>query len=321
MTKQERVRAVLNGQTPDYTPCGFSIHFPEEEKHGEAAVDAHLRFFRETDTDICKVMNENLVPCLGEIRRPEDWACLKNLRPDAPFLQDQIEFAAKVRDKGPKDAYWMGTLHGITASAIHPIEGACGYDGARTLLTEHLRENPEPVRDAMKRIAECMCALAQGYKEAGMDAVYYAALGGEKGRWFTGEEFEEWIAPLDKMVLSAIREAGCDVFLHICKDGLDMKRYAGYAPLCDVVNWGVYEAPFPLEEGEKLFPGKTLMGGLRNRSGVLVEGSRQEVADQSVRLSKRFGPQRFILGADCTLPTNIDPARIRWVCEALRGME
>ena len=108
--------------------------------------------------------------------------------------------------------------------------------------------------------------------KAGVDAVYYAALGGEY-RYYTDEEFAEYIEPLDKQVMTAIRENGGYCFLHICKDRLNMKRYAGYNEYADVVNWGVYEAPFSIEEGKKLFPGTTIMGGLANRSGVLVEGT------------------------------------------------
>ena len=320
MTKKERVSAVLAGRKPDRTPCGFSLHFPQQEKQGEAAVQAHLRFFRDTDTDILKVMNENLVPNLGDIRRPADWACLNALRPDGDFLRRQLEMTRELRERWDgEDAFWMGTLHGITASSIHPIEAVYGYDGVRTLLTEHLREDPTPVLDAMKRIAECMCALAHGYKEAGMDAIYYAALGGEKDRWFTDEEFARWIEPFDRLILSEIQKAGCSAFLHICKDGLNMERYRGYGDVCDAVNWGVYEAPFSLEDGKALFPGKTLMGGLKNRSGVLVEGTEEELAAEAARLAQKYGPEKFILGADCTLPTEIDPRRIRVIADALKA--
>ena len=99
MTKRERVLAALAGRRPDHVPCGFSLHFPPEEKAGEAAVAAHLKFFRETDTDIYKVMNENLVPDCGPIQGPEDWKNLQSLRPDAPFIQDQIALAKAIRDR------------------------------------------------------------------------------------------------------------------------------------------------------------------------------------------------------------------------------
>ena len=235
MTKRERVLAALQGKPVDCVPAGFSLHFPKDKNSGEAGVQAHLAFFQEADTDLVKIMNENLVPNQGAIRTPEDWACIGPITRETPFIQNQLEFTKKILDRCDPDAYSLGTLHGITASAIHPIEADYGYDPVRTLLTEHLRANSAPVLDAMKRIADGMCQLAWGYKEAGVDGVYYAALGAET-RWFTDEEFDRWIAPLDKLILSEIQKAGCHVFLHICKDGLNMERYRSYGDYCDVVN-------------------------------------------------------------------------------------
>lgn len=317
MTKKQRVLAVLRGEQPDHTPVGFSLHFPADQNAGEAGVQAHLRFFRETDTDLVKIMNENLVPAQGTIARPEDWRCIAPIHRDTDFIRCQLDFTKTILDQYPGDGYSLGTLHGITASSIHPIEQVYGYDGSRTLLVEHLREKEGPVLDAMKRIAEGMCQLAWGYREAGVDGVYYAALGGEP-RWFTDEEFARWVEPFDRLILSEIRKAGLGVFLHICKDRLAMERYRGYGELCDVVNWGVYEAPLTLEEGQKLFPGKVLMGGLPNRSGVMTDGSKEQLIRKAQRLIRQFGPSGFILGADCTLPTELPYERVRWLSEAAR---
>lgn len=318
MTKKERVLAAIRGEKPDFIPTGFSLHFPQDQNSGEAGVQAHLEFFRETDTDLVKIMNENLVPVQGAIRAPEDWSCIAPVDRETPFLKKQLEFAKEILERYSGDGYTLGTLHGITASSIHPVEPERGYDGARTLLVEHLREKEEPVLDAMKRIAEGMCQLAWGYGEIGIDGIYYAALGGES-RWFTDEEFARWIEPFDKLILSEIRKAGCGAFLHICKDGLQMERYRGYGDFCDVVNWGVYEAPLSLEEGRKLFPGKAVMGGLPNRSGVMTEGSKEQLTQEAQRLIEQFGPTRFLLGADCTLPTELPYERVRWLVDAARG--
>lgn len=61
MTKRERIRNVLEGKPVDRTPVGFWLHFPEEMHHGEKAIEAHLDFMKATDTDILKIMNENIL--------------------------------------------------------------------------------------------------------------------------------------------------------------------------------------------------------------------------------------------------------------------
>lgn len=319
MTKKQRVLAVLRGEKPDHTPAGFSLHFPAEQSQGEAGVRAHLEFFQETGTDLVKIMNENLVPAQGTIQRPGDWACIAPIHRETPCIRRQLDFTQAILARYTGEGYSLGTLHGITASSIHPIEQAYGYEGSRNLLLGHLREDEGPVLDAMKRIAQGMCELAWGYKEAGVDGVYYAALGGET-RWFTDEEFARWIEPFDRLILSEIRKAGLGVFLHICKDQLQMTRYQSYGALCDVVNWGVYEAPLPMEEGQRLFPGKVLMGGLPNRGGVMTQGTKERLVQEAERLIHRFAPTGFILGADCTLPTQLPYERIRWLTEATKGI-
>ena len=73
MTKKERVIAAIKGQEVDAVPSSFSLHFPVEAAHGEAGVQSHLNFFKATDTDILKIMNENLVPYFGQIETPADY--------------------------------------------------------------------------------------------------------------------------------------------------------------------------------------------------------------------------------------------------------
>ena len=152
-----------------------------------------------------------------------------------------------------------------------------------------------------------------------MDGIYYAALGGEAAL-LTDEEHEQWFKPYDLKIMRAIKDAGGYCFLHICKDGLNMERYRDYASLADVVNWGVYEAPFSLEDGKKLFPEKTIMGGLKNRSGVLIDGTREELSAAVKEASEIVGRTGFILGADCTLPTEIPYERVRMAVDAAREL-
>ena len=80
MNKKERVIAAIRGDVPDHVPVGFSLHFPRTAKTVEEDLKFHLDFFRETDTDIIKIMNENLVPDFGEIRTPDDWNKIPALR-------------------------------------------------------------------------------------------------------------------------------------------------------------------------------------------------------------------------------------------------
>jgi uroporphyrinogen decarboxylase len=254
-------------------------------------------------------MNENLMPFIGKIEKPENWLAVERHSIDAPFLRKQLDLLTAVLDECGGEGYSLATIHGICASALHPIEAAYGYVKGREVMCETLRSNRSIMLDVHKRVADTMSELATASIKAGADGIYYAALGGEK-HFYTDEEFDLYIKPYDLQVMQAIRDAGGHVFLHICKENMNMNRYADYAPLTDVVNWGVYETGFSLAEGKDLFENCTIMGGLANRSGVLVDGTITELESAVRELIQGFGRQGFILGADCTLPTEIPSERI-----------
>ena len=319
MTKRERVITAIQGGEADHTATGFSLHFPKERAFGEEAVKSHLEFFEKTDTDILKIMNENLVPDVGDIRVPEDWNKIPSYSLKDPFMQNQLHLVEDILQKCDSSAFLMGTIHGICASAIHPIEARYGYEAVRNLFCSHIRENKKPVIEAFKRITDGMCQLSQKYIEMGLDGVYYAALGGER-HYFTDDEFEELIEPYDKQILHTVKEAHGYTFLHMCKNNLNMNRYKTYGDFADVVNWGCYETNFSLEEGRLLFPDTAVMGGLANRSGVMVDGTEEQLAEAAKKIVREFGKKGFILGADCTLPTEIPSERIRVIVDAVRSI-
>lgn len=318
MTKKERVIAAIEGWEVDGVPSCFSLHFPETCAAGEAAVDAHLKFFKESDTDIVKVMNENVIPFRGNIRTPEEYRKIQAVGVTADFMQEQLALSKKILDRCDQDVFKIGTLHGALISCTHVLkQTGLDYDQARRLLCRLLREDEKPVLAGMKRICDGMCELAAEYMKIGMDGIYYACLGGEK-KYFTDEEYARWIAPFDRQIMTAIRAAGGYCFLHICKDDLSMDRFADYWQYADVFNWGIGDAPFSLEEGRKMFCGKTVMGGLPNRSGVLADGSAADIKNEVRRVIENYGRKNFILGADCTLATEQNVARVRAAVEAAR---
>lgn len=316
MNKADRVRAAIKKAPVDHVPAGFSLHFSKDSAQGEAAIKAHLDFYHETDVDILKVMNENLVPPIGEMNFPSDWNKLPSYDRHASFIQKEMDLLKALRDAEP-DAYLMLTVHGICASTIHPLEAKYGYEPVRRLFVHQMHNEKGPLLEARARVSDALIELVQTAADIGCDGIYYAALGAED-YYYMDEEFAEAVVPYDLKVLKAVRNSGQDIFLHMCKDHLNMKRFRPYAPYCDVANWGVYEVPFSLDQGKALFPNATIMGGLANRSGVLVNGSEEEIQQEVHKVINDFGTKGFILGADCTLPTEIELWRVKAAVEAAR---
>lgn len=314
MTKKQNVLAAIEGRAVEGIPAGFWLHFPAGCECGDASFGAHMDFFAKTGTDITKIMNESIVPYEYHIRCAADWRQLKPFTKNSPWIKNQIELSKRIIDAVGEDGFVLQTVHGIVASAWHARGGSDGYDpGKKDVLANWLREDPEAVCCGWDVITDGLCILVEECERIGIDGIYYAALGGED-YLFTDEEHEKYIKPRDIRIINAAKSS--KVFLHICKDHINLDRFVDYP--CDVVNWGTHDANPGLEEGAAKFPDKVILGGLQDRKGVLVDGSTDDIACEARGIAARMAHRRFMLGADCTLPTEINYARIRAAAEAVK---
>ena len=87
-----------------------------------------------------------------------------------------------------------------------------------------------------------------------------------------------------------------------------------------MVNWAIYVEEIDLTQGRKRFPGRVLVGGFDNRPGALLHaGDRASIQAETMRLVRQAGAEALILGADCSMPEDLDPQHVRWMIEALEG--
>lgn len=309
MNKFERVMAAYHGQQPDRVPCAFWYHFPQGYEAGPAAVQIHLDFFENSHTDLCKIMNENSCPNDPSIQTAADWNHLSEFTMQEDFILRQVELTREIMAKMKGKAVVLATVHGLVASAYHILGGVDLYDSDGTVLGRHIRENPEGMRHAFTVITKYLKNLCHLFLEAGVDGIYFASLGGER-RMFTDAEFAEFIAPYEIEILKEIAHVPCFNILHMCKSDLNLERYLDYP--ADVLNWGVYEDNISLEEGRKLFgQDKVYLGGMDDRDGVFVDGTLAQIQETAQGLVNSFGWKKYILGADCTLPTDLPAERMQ----------
>ena len=67
-----------------------------------------------------------------------------------------------------------------------------------------------------------------------------------------------------------------------------------------------------------LTKGRTVLGVFENgKDGLLYRGSKEEIQAETKRLIEETGKDGLILGADCTIPSDIAVERIQWVREAV----
>ncbi len=316
MTNVQRVIAAFEGKEVDRVPAGFWFHFSKEQHFGQAAVNAHLELARKIELDMLKIMTESLMP-YGNIQKASDWKSLKPFSRHSAFITQQIDMMKQVCAGLDGQLVLLATVHGVWASMFHIFNGPDDYEAKRSLLAAQLREDPDAFQHGLDVVTEGLAYLVEEMKGTGVHGFYYAALGAEK-ELLTTDEFAQYVQPRETALLRSAKDEKHYVVLHMCKDGLDLTRYRDYP--CDVVNWGVYSNNPSLAEGKLLFPGKTILGGLDDRAGALVDGTPDEIKEEVFSLVKAMAGTPFILGADCTLPTDIPYGNIRIAIEATKEL-
>lgn len=312
MTKRENVLHLLKGEEFSYTPAGFWLHFSEDviDAGVESQVTAHLEFLEETDVDILKIMNENEFRRSEKINAIDDWANIVELDKDHDLFVKQEEINQQIVDKVGEEVFTLGTVHGVLASLSH--SSGHSYSEFPEIFMEYLKEDEEKVVQAIEAVYKNVARMLEVTEKTKVDGIYYAMLGAEADR-LPREIFDKYIAPYDKKIVDQIESYS---FLHVCKEKTELDRVKDFN--FDVLNWAVHENDNDIAAGQEMYGDKVIQGGLDDRSGVLVDGDKSEIVDFVEELKASVDLDRFILGADCTLPTEINYERIRTAVEAVR---
>ncbi len=307
MNKRDLVFSLVdeNQETP-YIPAGFFIHFDPECDRGPAAIDKHLEYFHYTGMDFVKIQYENRFPVVPEITRPEDWPKMPYYGFD--FYEDQINVAKGLVEAAGKDALVSMTLYSPFMCAGHSV--------GKDVLADHLRENPDQTRRGIEIIADSLMIFVKGCVDAGVDGFYHSTQGGETHRFEGSPIFDECIRPYDLALMEEIERLCQFNILHVCD------YEGGYTDLSPFVDYPGHVVNASLKLGEQTITGKEIaeqfgrpfMGGL-DRHGIISTGSQDEIK-AAVNSICRQAPENFILGADCTLPGNIDWENIKTAIDA-----
>ena len=293
MNKRDALLSLVDGTPPDFVPAAFFLHFDPAYHTGQAAVDKHLEFFRHTGMDLVKIQFEQPLPPDVVVRRPEDWASLPLFPPEhyaapAAVVRGLVEAA---RD----EALVIMTLY----SPFMWARRAAGAD----LLAAHLNEDPAAVELGLAILTENVLTLVRACKQAGIDGFYASSQGGEAGRFPGADHFQRYIKPTDLAVWEAIGDRVFNI-LHVCdyEGGYDdlspFLDYPGHVVNCSLHVGG--QALNPTQAAQMF--GRPFMGGL-DRTGVLATGSPQEIRQAAAGVLAQ-APERFILAADCTVPSD-----------------
>ena len=309
MTKRERMLDLAQGRSGGgYVPAAFFLHFDPRFHRGQPAVDQHLEYFRATDMDFLKIQYEHPFP-RQQITRPKDWASIARL--NAEYFADPLQVVEGIVKAVNREALVIVTLYSAVMHAAHAA--------SRELLTEDLDEDPDKTLKGLEIINETILVFVRECVKRGVDGFYASTQGGEAGRFRDPALFTRIIKPLDLAVMNEIARLCPFNILHVCDyHGLydDLTPYLDYPGR--VVNCGtrLTDGTRTPRELSELF-GRPFLGGM-DRHGIIVDGTEEQIA-REVTAVLRDAPPAFVLGADCTVPSDIPLQNLRAAIDTAHG--
>jgi uroporphyrinogen decarboxylase len=295
MNKREAVLAVLDKSKPQtYIPAAFFLHFPPAHHLGQAAVEEHLEFFRYTGMDFVKIQYERKFPADERIRQPKDWAQVKPLKRD--YFEPMLEAVEGLVKAAGKEALVIVTLYSPFMCA--------GHIAGDEMLIRHIAEDPDAVNRGLEIVTENLMVFVNACIELGVDGFYHSTQGYEKGRLASPELFHRCVKPWDLRVMQEVNARCPFNVLHVCDYHMpyaDLDPFPEYPGSVVNVNPVVGDRRLSGEEIIGMF-GRPFMGGV-DRLGKLATGSVDD-ARAAAREALSQAPDRFILAADCTVPSD-----------------
>ncbi len=298
MNKRDVVLDLLdNSREQEYVPAGFFVHFDKIYHKGQPAIDKHMEYYRYTGMDFVKIQYENIYPPNPDIKTPKDWQNIPFFKKD--FYQNQLDIAEGLVKAAKNEALVIMTLYSpfmMTQFTSQSIE----------LINDHIKEDPEKVKKGMEIITESIMIFVKECIRLGVDGFYTSTQGYESFRSLGSDLFSECIKPFDLALMEEIDRSCIFNILHICDF---IGEYSDLTPFLDypghVVNFGhrLGSKEITGEEIYRMF-NRPFMGGMV-RNGVIATGKKDEIK-KSVEKVMSHKPDKFFLGADCTLPGKVN---------------
>ena len=307
MNKRDVILGMADaGRSQPYVPAAFFLHFPEAFHSGPAAVDKHLEYFRYTGMDFVKIQYERTFPSLPQIQTPNDWGKMPHYGLD--FFEGQLQAVKGLVQAVGREAVIVMTLYSPFMCAGHTTNQA--------LVTDHLQREPEQVRKGLEIITDSLLGFVRECIRLGVDGFYTSTQGGEAGRFTEARLFNEYVKPFDLVLMEEANRACPFNILHICdyhRDYDDFSSFLDYPGTVVNSPLKLGSRQLTLKEASELFK-RPYMGGL-DRKGILTTGTPEQIR-RAVNAVIEKAPPRFILAADCTVPTETPWDNLKTAIEA-----
>ena len=278
--KRELVLKAFRGESVDRVPVGFWHHFTTE--------DEWLHAFK-------------------DFKSISDLQTIEPLGANHPWISAQVELVKSLIADFPED---IVAIYNIFAPVTYLKWLVGKVSGGDDLIADYIVENRKALKHVLDVIGEDIASLSQRViEEAGADGIYLSVQSIQDER-VSAEIYKEIIAPSELKVLEAANGAKGH---NILRNNIELfKDYPA-----QVVNWAVGPEGISLAKGLNIFRGRTVLGGFENgKDGLLYTGTKKAIQEKVREIIADTGTHGLIIGADCTIPSDINHERIEWVREA-----
>ena len=329
MTNRERILKVLACEPVDRVPVAFFHHFTAfpDWNMGVTNADAferniagHKPALETFVPDVAKVMNDTLMMMPMDtsfVYHASDLKKIKPMSPDDAYFQKQVELTRRVVEIY-KDVDAPIYATGFSAAWVirNALTSAFPVAGAKEpLMRQLMKEDPAAVGDCLMRFSEGIAELNRVLMtECGIDGIYFSCA--NQANFFSREFHQKYVAPSEIYVLNEANKIRNVNILHICGyhgHGNDLTLYTNYDAAAYSV--AVNAEGTTMAEAKKLFGGKCVIGGFK-QDGIVYRGTPSQVKKATWDILDNVGQTGVIIGADCTVPNDINDDRFNWVRQA-----
>lgn len=315
MDSRARVEAALAGEKPDRPPVGAWGHTYREEWSPEALARITVERARQFGWDYVKFQPR--ASCFAEafgnrytpsnhpfrsgplvsqaVESLEDWQKLRLV--DRKALDDQVDSIAMVcRDLGDRVPVLQTVFSPISVGGY-----LVGRDKRR--VVRELRQHPELVLPALERVGDALIDFSRRSVEAGAAGLFYAISGYASAGAMPADVYDNLLFPLDVRIVDSFPAAAWFNVLHMCgaRINLDVARRL---PV-QAVSWAADQAGNPsLAEGQRMLPGKAVMGGVAQRT-TLLRGPATAIKSEVEAAERETGGKGLIVAPGCSVPPRV----------------
>lgn len=329
MNKRERFMNFVQNKPVDRVPVAFFHHFLDYDGFGRGLVDeaafernieGHRLAREKFDPDVIKIMNDSLMIMEIDTSFVKDASDLCKIQApalDSPYVQKSLELTKRVLEFY-KDSDAPTYATGFSPSMVLRnalAEGNIAVKPDETRLHQFIKDDPEAVACALNNLSYGISKLNELLiKEGGVDGIYFSV--NNQAGFFTNDFYKTYVGPAEKRILDNTNKLSNLNLLHICGyHGLSNNLALFLDFDAAAYNIAVHAEGVSLAAGKRLFEGKPVFGGFA-QDQTIYTGSKEEVQKATWAILDECGQVGVMIGADCTVPNDIDDSRFNWVREA-----